>query len=75
MKRLSLLPGDEYAPGKADEFNDYRDAHPQWYAITETPAGEYRPMNEWEPMQSIMLPSPTTCPGTRPPFRPSRTSS
>jgi len=49
------LPGDEHIPGKADEYSDYRDAHPQWYAITEKPAVDYRPMNEWEPMQAVLL--------------------
>ena len=57
------LPGDEHIPGKADGYSDYRDAHPQWYAITETPAGDYRPMNEWEPMQSIMLTFSNYMPG------------
>ncbi len=57
------LPGDEHIPGKADQYSDYRDAHPQWYAITETPAGEYRPMNEWEPMQSIILTFSNYMPG------------
>ena len=57
------LPGDEHIPGKADEFSDYRNAHPQWYAITEIPAGEYRPMNEWEPMQSVMLTFSNYMPG------------
>ncbi len=56
-----LLPAyqqewEKKVPGKADEFEDFRKAHPQWYAITSPPAkAEFRPMREWEPMQAIAI--------------------
>ena len=49
------LPWEDKVPGKADAPSDYRKAHPQWFAITEGPAGSVRPMKEWEPMQAMLL--------------------
>ena len=63
------LPGDEHIPGKADQYSDVRDAHPQWYAITEKPEGDYRPMIEWEPMQSVVLTFSNYMPGDAPVFQ------
>ena len=41
---------------KADSYDDYRYFNPQRYAITVPPAIEgFRPMVEWEPMQSIVM--------------------
>ena len=56
----ALLPAyqlewEKKVPGKVDQADDYRAAHPQWYAITDPPVGNFRPMKEWEPMQSILL--------------------
>ena len=52
------LPGERTKNGKADQFDDYRLANPQYYAITEptdvsTP--NYRHMVEWEEMQSLFI--------------------
>ncbi len=49
------LPWERKIPGKADAYDDYRKLHPQWFAITEPPQGNFRPMREWEPMQSILF--------------------
>ena len=49
------LPGENRVPGKQDAASDYRKAHPQWYAITEPPLGNFRPMKEWEPMQANLI--------------------
>jgi len=49
------LPGEEYVPGKQDAASDYRKAHPQWYAITKPPTGNFRPMKEWEPMAANLI--------------------
>jgi MYXO-CTERM domain-containing protein len=52
----TALPAGELTPAKADYYDDYRDSHPQWYAITEPPeAGTFRAMREWEPMQSMIV--------------------
>lgn len=48
------LPWEKKVPGKADTYDDYRAANPQWYAITEFPKpNTYRHMTEWEPMQIL----------------------
>lgn len=49
------LPWEGKVPGKEDANTDYQKAHPQWYAITEPPAGNIRPMKEWEPMQANII--------------------
>ena len=57
----ALLPAyqlewEKKIPGKADELDDWRMDHPQWYAITEPPAlDNFRPMREWEPMQAMLV--------------------
>ncbi len=45
---------------KGDQFDNYRLAHPERYAITAPPANieTVRPMVEWEPMQAIMMSYP-----------------
>lgn len=48
------LPWEKKVPGKADAYDDFRAANPQWYAITEVPKpNTYRHMTEWEPMQIL----------------------
>jgi agmatine/peptidylarginine deiminase len=49
------LPGEEKVPGKDDAATDYRKSHPQWFAITEGPKGNVRPMKEWEPMKAMVM--------------------
>ena len=52
------LPHERKVPGKADQFDDYRLANPEFYAITEptdVSTANYRHMVEWEPMQSLFL--------------------
>jgi len=49
------LPSEQRIPGKADSATDYRALHPQWYAITAPPKGNFRPMREWEPMQANII--------------------
>jgi len=49
------LEWEKKVPGKADQYDDFRELHPQWYAITEPPTGNFRPMKEWEPMQAIVM--------------------
>ncbi|MFT7580192.1 MAG: agmatine/peptidylarginine deiminase, partial [Myxococcota bacterium] len=54
------VPGTKDAL-KADQFDDYRDAHPEYYAITEAPANiaTVRPMVEWEPMRAVVMAVPS----------------
>jgi len=53
------LPGDYKVPGKADQYDDYRAAHPEWYAITEAPKKSgFHLFREWEPMKGVMLAFP-----------------
>ena len=49
------LPWEHHEPGKEDLASDFHKAHPQWYNITEPPSGAFRPMMEWEPMQSVLI--------------------
>ena len=49
------LPGEKAEPGKADQYWDFRLANPQWYAITETPQGSFKPMVEWEEMSHVFI--------------------
>ena len=54
-----LLPAFETAAeaaslAKGDAADDYRAAHPEWFAQTRPPAaGRFRPYGEWETMQSV----------------------
>jgi agmatine/peptidylarginine deiminase len=57
------LPGEDRVPGKQDAASDFRKAHPQWYAITEPPPAQYRPMKEWEPMEAIIITYSNYLPG------------
>ncbi|GMV41147.1 MAG: hypothetical protein AMXMBFR64_28630 [Myxococcales bacterium] len=56
----TLLPAfeteaEKKVPGKADAADDYRKANPQWYSITQPPAGKtYRALTEWEPQQILL---------------------
>ena len=54
-----LLPAykteSEKMPDKADEYGDYRDAHPEWYGITNPPTANVRPAAEWESAQKLMI--------------------
>lgn len=49
------LPGERDKPGKADSYDDFREANKQWYALTEAPdpGVAFRPMVEWEPAQQL----------------------
>ena len=49
------LPSEMAAPGKADQWDDYRVAHPEWFGVTAPPAVAIRPLAEYEPTQSVML--------------------
>lgn len=47
-----LLPAyeteaEKRTSAKGDSYDDYRLAHPEWYAITVPPAKTYRHMVEW----------------------------
>ena len=48
------LPGD-MRPLKADQYDDYRDAHPELYAITEAPTVAVRPVAEYEDAGRLMI--------------------
>jgi agmatine/peptidylarginine deiminase len=48
------LPGD-FRPLKADEYSDYRDAHPELYAITNAPTVGVRPVAEYEDAARLMI--------------------
>jgi agmatine deiminase len=49
------LPGEEEAGGKADEADDYRQQHPEWFGVTAPPAVPVRPFAEYEPTQAVLL--------------------
>jgi len=50
------LPGELQEGGKGDAASDWKAAHPEWYAITEPPTKtNFRHMNEWEDMQSMLV--------------------
>ncbi len=58
IKPAYPLPEELAVPGKADEFDDFRAAHPQWYAQTRSPASygfKFRALREWEPMQVLYI--------------------
>ena len=48
------LPGD-LRPLKADYYDDYRDSHPELYAITEAPSVAVRPVAEYEDAGRLMI--------------------
>ncbi|MBR58570.1 MAG: hypothetical protein CMH54_11175 [Myxococcales bacterium] len=55
------LPSEKLEAGKADSNDDYRAAHPAWYAITIPPkdlSNTVSGMVEWEMMQSMLLAAP-----------------
>ena len=45
----------DFKPLKADEFSDYRDAHPELYAITNPPTVGVRPVAEYEDAARLMI--------------------
>ncbi len=49
------LPGEKAIPGKADEWDDYRAAHPEWFGITTPPVVPVRPFAEYEPTRAVLL--------------------
>lgn len=49
------LPWEKKVEGKQDWTSAYREAHPQWYTITQPPSVPFRPMKEWEPMQATLI--------------------
>lgn len=40
---------------KSDKYDDYRQLHPYWYAVTEPPEETVRPMAEYEPARAVMM--------------------
>ncbi len=46
---------EQLSPGKADEWDDYRQAHPEWFGVTAPPVVPVRPYAEFEPSQAVML--------------------
>jgi agmatine deiminase len=48
-------PFERLEPGKADEWDDYREAHPDWFGVTAPPVVPVRPYAEYEPSQAVML--------------------
>jgi agmatine/peptidylarginine deiminase len=67
LKPAYQLPWEKKVPGKADQYDDYRAAHPQWYAFTVPPAKPgFRAMQEWEPMDSVILTYSDYMPGDEP---------
>ncbi len=49
------LPGEYESAGKADQWDDYRTTHPEWFGITAPPVVAVRPLAEYEPTQAVML--------------------
>jgi len=43
------------APGKADQWDDYREGHPEWFGVTAPPVVGVRPYAEYEPTQAVLL--------------------
>jgi len=48
------LPGD-HRPAKADQYDDFRNAHPELYGITQPPSVVVRPVAEYEPASRLMI--------------------
>ena len=55
VKPAYALPGERRSAGKADQYDDYRAEYPELFAITAPPAGTFRHMREWEPMQAMII--------------------
>jgi len=49
------LPEEQAKSGKADEWDDYREIHPEWFGVTAPPVVAIRPFAEYEPTQAVML--------------------
>ncbi len=57
------LPWERKVPGKADQYDDYRLAHPEWYAITKPPSvAGFRAHTQWEQSQVFLIPYRTDLP-------------
>ncbi len=57
------LPWERRVPGKADQYDDYRLAHPEWYAITKPPsAAGFRAHTQWEQSRVFLIPYRTDVP-------------
>lgn len=41
--------------GKADKYDDFREAHPELYGVTAPPSGAVRPLSEYGPTQAVMM--------------------
>ena len=41
--------------GKADKYDDYREANQQWYAVTAPPVVAVRPLSEYEPSRAVLM--------------------
>jgi len=53
----------ERFPNKADQYGDFKNAHPEWFGITTAPSAAVRPAAEWETAQRLMITySSTTLP-------------
>jgi agmatine deiminase len=54
------LPEEIKIPGKADQFDEFRLKHPEWYAATAAPQGKkFRALLEWEEQQILLLAFPS----------------
>jgi agmatine/peptidylarginine deiminase len=53
------LPWEGKKSGKADEFDDYRLANPEFYAITKPPAKKFRALREYEDVNALFLAYPS----------------
>jgi agmatine/peptidylarginine deiminase len=53
------LPEEMKIPGKADQYDDYRAQHPEWYAVTVAPDKTgFRSYTEYEDVQALLLAYP-----------------
>ncbi len=60
LARTEMLPAwelerEQKKANKADEWDDYRDLHPEWFGVTAPPTVAIRPFAEYEPTQAVML--------------------
>jgi agmatine deiminase len=46
---------EKLIPGKADEWDDFRKEHPEWFSVTAPPVVAVRPFAEYEPTQAVLL--------------------
>lgn len=59
------VPADVSVVPRADEFADYRAAHPEWYAVTLPPSGDaVSGAVEWGPMATMLLANPGGLPSS-----------